>query len=353
MMKQLALTLILLIQLLDTRAYADTLQRFRNVNYDDHYMDVEGFVLGRTCYSLRASALSLNCNPAMMAGEKKRSLNLMLNLDNNVTEVYGYASDLRDKNSDSLLERLLKNPKPLTANEVVGVWWQYDWFAITAIPARLNIATVVRNPAYPVVTTHVSLQREVAARGGLFLSEDTRFKVGANVRFIENRQLRDEFELFDAVAGGMDINVKQSESIFVEPAIAYSFDAAWESQLAFVLTHLPVYESKNDVPDAPRPEIGYSTTPTFLENKLRTSIHYTSRPDVSSTMARFRFGGIFEFSEQLASSFTIGGSELGIGLLGRIDSLELGAGLKSEQFYLHGEELDRVNTVLFQAGLTF
>jgi hypothetical protein len=333
--------------------FADTLQRFKNVNYDDNYMDVEGFVLGRTCYSLKASRLSLDCNPAMMAGETKRNLNLQVNLDDNVKEVYGYGSELQDKNSDGLLRRILNNPKPLTANEVAAAWWQYDWWAVSVVPARLNVATVVRNPAYPVVTSHVSLQREVSARGGLFVSEDPRLRVGANVRFVENRQLRKEFELFDVAAGTEDIAVKQSESIFVEPAMAYAFDTGWESQLSFVLTHLAVYESSNEIPDAARPEIGYSTTPNFLDHKLRTSIHYTARPDVASTMDKFRFGGIFEFSDQLASSFTIGGSELGLGLLGRIDSLDLGIGAKTEKFILHGEEIDNVNTVLFQAGLNF
>ncbi|MCB0349536.1 MAG: hypothetical protein KDD38_00020 [Bdellovibrionales bacterium] len=326
---------------------------FKNVNYDDQYMGVEGFILGRTCYSLRATRLNLNCNPAFMAGEVENKLNFNLNLDNNVTEVSGYINELQDHESESIINRILDNPKPLVAYDLATSWWQYDWWAVAVTPARLAVASAVTNPAYPIVSSHVSFQREVSMRGGVFVAEDLNFKIGANLRYVQNNQFRDEFALLDVISGTRKINVVENNIVYFEPAMTYSWHSAWESHVSLVLTHLRLYESDRSVPDVARPEIGYSTSPEYLNKKLRTSIHYTARPDVTRIGDRFRFGGIYEFSDLLSFSFSLAGDEYGLGVTGRYDSVVLGLGTKSELFNLNGSDVGRVTTTLFQAGLTF
>lgn len=352
-MKYLIYVLHLIFVFVSANAQAALYRQFKNVNYDDQYTNIESFVLGRTCYSLKASPLNLDCNPAFLAGKERRTLNLNLNVDNNIEEVYGYSRDLKNHRSDKLINRILKEDRPLTANEMSSVWWQYDWWAISYIPARLALATVMTNPAYPKITTHLSLQRELSAKTGFFVEEDTKFRVGANLRYVRNDQLRDEFALLDVLSGNSDVKVRDKDIVYFEPAMTYELSAAWDSQISVVLTHLALYESEDDVPDVARPEIGYSTTPDYFDRKFRTSLHYTARPDTSSVSDRFRFGGIYSYDPDSSLSFTLAGDEYGVGLMGRIDSLVLGIGFKSEMFHLDGKEVGRSTTTLMQGGLTF
>lgn len=324
---------------------------FKNLNYESNTSSIENFILGRTCYSLQASSLSLNCNPAFLANETKRKVSLGLHLDNRVAQALNFRKDLQNNDPLSVANRLLENSKPLLISESSTLWWQHDWFAFSLVPARLQVASVVTNPAYPWITGHALFQREFDAQAGLFAGANPHFRVGANIRYIENHQFRDDFAMLDVLSGYRKLEIQENKFIYFEPAVSYNWDSPWSPEVSLVLTQLQVYNSDQIDQTLMKPEFGYATTPDFLGGHFRTSLHYTSRSDLQRFADRFRFGGLYEFSESLSTSMTLAGDEYGLGVMAQISALVLGAGFKSEAFYDQRQNIDRVTTGLFQISL--
>ena len=329
-------------------AHAEVASTFRNLNYDSNTNSVENFILGRTCYSLRASELSLNCNPALLANETKHFISFGVNIDNRAREASNYQKDLQNDNPFAVTNRLLETSKPFLISESATAWWQHEWFAFSVVPARLQVVSVVTNPAYPIVTAHALYQREFDAQAGLFVGPDPRFRVGLNLRYVENYEFRDQFAFLDVVSGAKKLAVQQSKLVYAEPAVTYQWDTSWSPEVSLVLTQLQVYNSATVDQSRLKPEFGYATSPDFMDGKLRTSIHFTARPDLQRFGEHFRFGGIYEFSSNFSTSVTLAGDEYGIGAMARLGPVILGAGVKSELISNEQTTAVRVTTGLFQ-----
>lgn len=332
---------------------ADAPTEFPNFIYDSEIMGIETFVLGRTCYSLRLSPMSLDCNPTFMAGREDDTLAFNLGLDNNTKRVWNLISDLENHDSITVANRLLKNQRPILAYEVASSWFQYDWWAVTFVPGRLGLASVVVNPAYPEVTAQAILEKEISLKGGLFVANDTNLRLGGNIRFIKRHELRQRFDLLNVIAGSDHLDIEENNIVYFEPSLTYEWNSAWRPQISAVLTQMRLYSSKKLNENIAVPEIGYSTSPDYLDGRFRTSLHYTARPDISRLSDRLRFGGIYDWSEVFSTNFSLAGDEYGAGVIGRIDSLVLGVGAKSQVLRMDGQEISKMNTVLFQAGLYF
>ncbi len=333
-------------------ANAEVASTFRNLHYDSSTSSIENFILGRTCYSLRASELSLNCNPALLANETKHVISLGVNIDSRAREAANYQKDLENNNPFAVTDRLLETSKPFLIAESATAWWQHEWFAFSLVPARLQVISVVTNPAYPVVTAHALYQREVDAQAGLFVGPDPRFRVGLNLRYVENYEFRDQFAFLDVVSGAKKLAIEQSKLVYAEPAVTYRWDSSWSPEVSLVLTQLQVYNSGDIDQRRLKPELGYATSPDFLEDRLRTSIHFTARPDVRRFAEHFRFGGIYEFTSNLSASVTLAGDEYGLGAMAKLGPLGLGAGIKTELISNEQTEPVRVTTGLFQLSLS-
>lgn len=336
-------------------AHAELSTKFKNYMFEDHATTMESFILGRTCFSLRASSLGIDCNPAFLAGSDRRELNFSVVLDDKALEAFKYLNELRDNNSVGVVNRLLSDQRPFAVQQSATIYGQYDWFAVALTPVRLGVASAVVNSSYPTVSTHAMLQSEVSLRAGSFFEEDTNLSVGANLRLVRTHQVRNEFDLGDAISNPELISINETDHVYLDPAVSYRFNGSWDAELTAALTHLALFESDgaNVLDEGPRPEIGFASRPDIGERRLRTALHFTGRPDIERVGWRLRFGAIYDLSEDFTIHGTLAGEEYGLGFMARIDSVILGLGVRSEAFYLNGTEVDRLTRALFQAGLTF
>jgi hypothetical protein len=93
--------------------------------------------------------------------------------------------------------------------------------------------------------------------------------------------------------------------------------------------------------------------PDFIDGKFRSTVHFTTVPGIEDWADRLRWSGIFEFSDMLSSSFTLAGHEQGLGFLGRLDSVVLGAGVKNEKIKTSSGPSEDVHSLIFELGLVF
>lgn len=334
-------------------ARANVSLHFPNLLYDTTVYSMDEFILGRNCFSIPSSTMGLSCNPAALADEEKEGLHTHLLATDSMSEVIRYAELLRDDDTLGVVRRSLEKDGPIYSQAAWPIWYQREWWAVAVTPARIGVASDVRNPVIPEMNIHASLETEVVAKLGLFSSADHNLKVGSSLRYVDAKILRDYFEVLAASIGSHDFEIQESKAVFIEPGLSYTFDSSWDATVSAVVTHIPVYEYGEDLPVSPALELGYLTVPDFLNKKFKSSVHLTTRRDVKYMEDRVSWGGRFDFSRQLALSFVLSTREQGIGLQGHIDSVVLGIGYKSQDLYFNGYEIERVSTALFQLGLQF
>lgn len=326
---------------------------FRNVNFDDHAVDTQTFVLGRSCYSMRLGPMSTQCNPAFLADNEGRQFKIFLNMDNRALDLWDWSQDLRNRDEAGLIRRILENSDPFVTQQSIRMVAQMEWMRLTYTPYRLATASLVSNPAYPTVSTHSSLQSELSTSAGFYAAEDENFRMGLNLRWVRNRELRNQFSVFDALADEQEYQIRKTDTLYAEPAFSYQWVKSWKAEASVVLTHLAVYQSDADQKDKPRPEIGLTSQPDFLGGKLTTTLHYSNRPDVTELSHRIRFGGIFAFTPTFSGQASLAGEEVAIGIMGQIQSAVLGLALKSEPFYFEGQRLSTITSTFATLGFSF
>lgn len=324
-------------------------------NFSSEYprTTINDFILGPVCLSLTGGPLDLSCNPAFLATETKRQFRMIGAANDHVAQLNDYRMKLRDDDATGIVNATLERREPRIARASSLIWYQRDWWALGFSPFRGGLATSVRNPAYPEMAAHVYSENEVFGKAGFIHADDPNLNIGLQLRFLQRDFFRREFALLDAVGNPALLKVEKQRILFLEPGLSYAFDSAWSSSISAALTQLPIIHDGDSPEFKPVIDIGFSTSPPFFGRRLRTSTHYNGSPDQSDIFARFRWGAVYDFDENASVSAMLGKSDFGVGASGRIDSVVVGLGWKSEEIKPDPWQNVRISTVIFEAGLVF
>lgn len=346
--------LICIATLMSASVWAQIPGTFRNVFYEGSAVTIEERILGRNCFSLESSPLGLSCNPSHMAREERSVFRFNVLGDKALKGVLVLREDVASDDTYKLVNDINnQRGEPLSSEFSSSLWFQQDWWAVAYTPLRVGAATYVRNPTVDQVTMSVARESELSLRGGFFFSEDKNLRLGANLRFVQSDFIRQQFDLIDALADPSIVDIQSQKTVYFDPAMTYSWESAWDPELSLMITDVPIYKKGESKDIKSTIEVGYSTRPNFLDKKLRTSFHLTTRNDIYELRDRVRWGGIYEMFDGGAVSFSLSGNDYSFGFLGRLNYFTYGLGYKSEVLNLNGENLARVSTTLLELGLTF
>lgn len=316
-------------------------------------LGLEQYILGPVCYSLPASHLNLDCNPAFLAREEKRELRLGATANDRIGEVNDYREKLGASDTEGIINKVLSQHDALVARATSGAWYQHDWWAMGYVPFRGGFASDVRNPAYPTVLASIFKESEIFAKAGFLAPSDPNLEVGAQLRYVDRQFFHQQFDFLDVYGNPKELQIQGQKALYLEPGVSYSFDMAWSSAISATLTQGAVYQDGYQNRFMPMLDIGFATTPAFLGRHLRTSTHYTDNPDIPDLFSRFRWGAIYEFDDLAAISLSLGKGLAGIGVTGHIDSVVVGLGWKTEEISPDQWQSTQVSTLMFEIGAVF
>lgn len=346
-------TVYILLFLATSLAQANSLRSIPNFFYEYPASSIEDLVLGRTCLSLKPTQLGLACNPADLANSKKHQFRTNLLFDSNLPKALNYNNDVKDKDYVGIANRLLEQKSPVVTRDSASLWYQRDWWAVLYTPMRVGFSTSVENPAYPEVATQIYRESEFAVKMGYAAAEDPNLKFGLQARFVQREYIYQDFAVLDALADPLLIQFRKENIFFLEPGISYNWKSSWDPAISATLTNMRVAGSGARSNTTPIFDIGYSTRPEFANKRLQTSLHFSSRSDVADLNRRFRWGGIYEFENEIAISFTLASGEYAAGISGHIDSLVLGFAYKYETLSPSDWNNTAVSSGIVQLGLVF
>ncbi len=336
-------------------SHASSLRSIPNFFYEYPSSSLEDLVLGRTCLSLHPTKLGLACNPAYLAGSEKHQLRLNALFDSNLPKALAYNDEVKDRDYVGVVRRLVDQRSPVVTRDSASAWYQRNNWAVIATPMRVGFATSVENPAYPEVATQIYRESELSGKMGFHVAEDPALKLGLQARFVQRQYIYQDFDVTSALADPTIVQFHKENIFFLEPGMTYQWENSWDPMISATLTNMRVAGSGARSNTTPIFDIGTSTRPAFLNKRLQTSLHFSSRSDIFDWGRRLRWGGLYEFdgANDIALSFSIAAGEYALGISGHIDSVVLGFAYKYENLSLSDWNKATVSSGIVQLGLVF
>jgi hypothetical protein len=323
-----------------------------NLFLDIPYMSITDLVLQDACWSLPAGPLGLPCNPAQLADLERQRLQLDLSLDEQARRVIDYYEKVRDEDTVAVADLLLGKTAPTVSRAYSNIWYRNENWALTYTPARIGFASRVVNQAYPEITAHIKSEWEISLRGGYVVAADRNLRVGLQARYLDQKFIRQQFTLLDAVADPNLIQIHDHHSIMLEPGLAYALPGSWRPEISFGMRTFEVYRSGvaegNTYPSV---EAGIAVSPHIDYGNLTTALHFTSR-ERNDSWRVLTLGALYWF-DTLQFSGSVGMGGYGLGVAKQINSLLLGFAYRAENLGASETYKSLAYSLVAEIGLQF
>lgn len=341
-----------LILLGGTQVLAQSVYGVPNLFNDNPSLTVPHAVLGRSCYSLRASALDLDCNSAFLANSDKRLLRANLVGTDSLRKVNDYRQMIGDRDEVGVADDLLAQNAPAVAKGAASIWYQDGWWAIGYVPVRAGVAYFTSNPSFPTVSVLGYRESELFGKMGLMSSADDKFQVGLQARYIKRDYIYQQFEAFSALDRQDLIVINQQGVLYVEPGFAYSWKTPWKPTLSWSLNNLAVAQSGDRVYSQPIYDAGLSSNIGGWED-LRSTLHFAVGPTYRGMFNRLTWSSVLDFDDVASTYLSFGVDQFGIGVQGRLAAFTAGIAYRNELISSNEWTSYSVSSVIFDLGLAF
>jgi hypothetical protein len=345
---------VLILYFFGMNASADNLNLLPHFFYDGPNYTSEHVLLGRTCYSLPSSSMSLSCNPAQLALENKTAFRANALVDGHLGEVSEIGKLLINHDSLGLTEELIKQRGSLSSRSQLSIWYQQDWWAIAIVPLRFSYASFITNPAYPEIAASIVKESEIAFKSGFLLEADPNWQIGFELRAVDREFIHQNFALLDAVANPDIIKIQNNTTVFFEPGVIYHFaNDSWKPSVSLALTNVEVSSSGSDLAKTkPSAEIGFAAEPEFANGKLSTATHLSLQQEIDDFTDRLRWAAIYktDWADFLVS---LARKDYGIGISTQINAASLGFTYRQEELNANQWKTEYVSTWAIDLGIKF
>ena len=333
----------------------DSVTAVPNQFYQRGFLTLEDTVLGSTCYSIKATTNSLDCNPALLHYDQKRQFRFNLLVDKRTEDLIDYAQKIDDDDVGGLINQITDENRATASKIAASLWYQRDWWAVGYSPLRVKHASNIMNPAYPQLAVSLVKESEVFLKGGVGFAEIDGLSVGLSVRYLSQEYVHRQEDLFDVIADPNLAKIEKNDLITLEPGLAYKFNSdAWKPVLSVVMTHLDVFASNKSYKKlTPGAEVGFSSTPEFASGRLQMSTHYSVNEPNVQAFKRLRWGARYDFDGNLSVIGNITKGDYGVGVQGALDSVILGAAYKNEELDYARWNSKASETFMAELGLRF
>ena len=323
-----------------------------NLFNDAPSLTVPQIVLGRSCYSLRASYLDLDCNPAFLAGEEKILFRANIVGNDRLNLVNNYRKQLNNDDTVGVAESLLQQNSQVIAKAASSFWYQHEWWAIGLVPVRAGVAYLRRNPAYPEISVNAYKELELFGKVGLFSSEDENLRVGLQTRYVNRDYIYQRFYALDAVTDPTLVKLRHQSALYLEPAMAYSWNAEWKPEVSWTVANLAVAQEGDHLPMQPIFDIGFSSN--FLEIEgFRSTTHYAYNKNNPDMITALTWSGVYDYEDLFSTYLTLGKSLFGLGAEARWYALTFGVCYRTEQVLVDRWVAHTISSFTFDLGLVF
>ena len=324
-----------------------------NLFEDGPQYTAQQYLLGNSCYSLRASPIDLECNPAFLAQSRKTAFQFSIWGTDQVLAVYDYYGQLNADDSLGVVDTLLNERGPLLAKASASFWYQNEWWAVGVVPARGGFAYLNRNPAFPEISTIAFREWELFGKVGLFTAADENFQVGLQSRFVQREYVYQQFYADDVFADPSLLPIRNQSTLYLEPGFAYEWDSSLRPTLAGMVRNISLFQTGDQLPSRPIFEIGFSSGLGHSLQGFRGTTHYSTQAPDDQFFRGFSWSGMYEFSENFNSSITLGQNLFGFGANCKLWFATLGGSFKSQDVMIDNWTKANVSTFALDLGAEF
>ncbi len=346
---------ILILCFLYTDLLAAPVTAVPNMFYRPSVLTLEHSVLGSSCYSIKASKYSLDCNPALMHYNQEKQVRLNILADKRLEKLWNYGQKIREEDVSGVVTDIIDRSEATASTLSTSLWYQHNWWAIGYVPLRIQHASNVLNPAYPELSVSLIKESELFFRAGVGFQNLEGLTAGINVSYLNQEYIHGQEYLFDLFSNDELTKVRKNKLLRIEPGLAYQFDEDnWKPVFSVALTHIDLHATESTYKKLlPGVEVGLSSTPQFAKGRLITSTHYSINEPGVQPFKRLRWAARYDFDGHYSVLANIAKGDYGFGFGFNIDSVILSAAYKNEELDYARWDSKSSETMMIEAGLQF
>ena len=273
-------------------AFSRVPERFRQ---DELTLSSRG--LGDTCYSRGVMPDGTVCNASRLGEVKDATLIVRGYIGNGYAALSSADSLLNKPITRDYLRTLFSQNSTTSVEGDLGLVFAAKHFQAEFSPYRVQYASEVHNPNFPILSLHAALERRFALSGGLDVLPG--LTAGARLRIVDRKFLHSEFSALDPVAESPEtyLPVNHQTGIFVDPSLNLRpIGAPWKLSASVALENLgKVNQAYDEYPTDPDLQFGFGVEPPVPFGKLKLGVDFRDVLYTQSFQDTVRLGASYAF----------------------------------------------------------
>ncbi len=266
--------------------------------FHTHQLTAGSRALGELCYSRYTMPDGTVCSPSLLSYTEENSLLLQMYLGNGYGALSTADNFVNKTLTKEFLEQLFRQNNSTSVDANAGLVFTAKYFSASFQPYRVQYASEVHNPNFPVIAVHAAKERSLGLKGGVPLSwVDTRLEkwtLGLSINAFERKFLHGSFSLFQALTEDANqfLPIKEQSGVHFEPALSYKEDASlWNLLGTLSVSHLgPTWGEDPAYPNHQDLNLGLGISPEIGFGKWSLGVDFVNLISGEGFMDRFRIG---------------------------------------------------------------
>jgi len=261
--------------------------------------------LGDLCYSRFSMPDRTVCNPAFLPDLNESIFLARVFLGNGYAALNSSNRFINDSLTRETMQSLFTNTQATSLEAHANMVFASRYFLFSFSPYRVQYASEFRNPNFPVVALHASIEKSFTAAGGIRLDQLIHnpslkdFRVGAKTKLLNRRFVHGNFSLLQAASQSPRdyLPSKKQTAFFIDPELAWvapKNSNHWRvttgiNNLGFVNEIHPEYQTGTDM------HIGVGATPALGPGKLDLGLDLVDLFYAETFADRLRAGASYRY----------------------------------------------------------
>ncbi|MNJ91115.1 hypothetical protein D3C87_87600 [compost metagenome] len=290
--------------------------------------------LGSACYTMTTIDISLPCNPAAIALDRKDALfDSSVFIGSDVEAIHLVQDAVDNGNEEALMRLAASSESILQAEAALQTTILGPTRGVTIEPYRLVYYSRTENSAMPMVDLIAAQQRSIKAQIGSFFNEN--FAGGLQFRYSNLRVIDTYFAASEAlVEGSQELWASEElNQFFFEPGALYQWhDVAWEPQVSAAITQLGWSTPKSEAfPTSPELFLGASVKPFIPWGLLEVALQLHLSQETENWNDVPRFAVAYRFS-MITAALSAGERDSAISAFFDMGNLNVGVAFKETRY---------------------
>lgn len=258
--------------------------------------------LGELCYSRLQMPDGTVCSPSLLNYTEENSLLLQFYLGNGYGALSTADNFVNKTLTKDFLEQLFRSNNSTSVDANAGLAFTAKYFSAYFQPYRVQYASEVHNPNFPVIAVHAAKERSLGVKGGVPLSwldpHLEKFSVGLGIDVFERKFLHGSFSLFQALTEDANqfLPIKEQSGVHIVPALSYKEDdSLWNLLGTVSVSNLgPTWGEDAAYPNKQDVNLGVGISPNVGFGKWSLGVDLVNLITGIGFIDRFRVGTSYQ-----------------------------------------------------------